>query len=144
MVKVAQRWLVKNSGYLAWIIALLASAISLSLSEVFHLVPCVLCWYQRICMYPQTIIIGVGISRRDRAWPYTALPILAIGWVIALYHTLLQWHIIPDSLAPCQAGISCTTKQINWFGFLTIPFMSWIAFSGIIILTVIYLRSNHE
>ncbi len=142
MLKRAQRLLVENSGYLAWIIALLATAISLSLSEVFHLVPCVLCWYQRICMYPQPVIIGVALARKDKAWPYTALPLLIVGWLIAAYHSLLQWHIIPDSLAPCMTGVSCTTKQINWFGFLTIPFMSWIAFSGIIVLTYIYMRSQ--
>lgn len=144
MLKAAKRALITNSGYLAWIIALLASAISLSLSEVFHLVPCVLCWYQRICMYSLPFIIGIGLSRRDRGWPYTALPLLGIGWIIATFHTLLQWHIIPDKLAPCVAGVSCTTRQINWFGFITIPFMSWISFSGIIVLTVIYMRSKHE
>ena len=144
MFKSARQALVDNSDLLAWIIAVLASAISLSLSEVFHLTPCVLCWYQRICMYPQAVIIGVGYVRKDKNWPLTALPLLAVGWLIASFHTLLQWHIIPETLAPCVTGVSCTTKQINWFGFLTIPFMSWIAFSGIIVLTVIFMRRNHD
>jgi disulfide bond formation protein DsbB len=126
--------------YGAFTVALLATLGSLVMSEAFGLVPCVLCWYQRIFMYPLVIVVGVGILRRDGTWPYTALPLAAIGWLIALYHSLLQWSIIPEKLAPCVEGISCTSKQIDWLGFITIPFMSLVAFTAIIILSVLYLK----
>lgn len=128
------------AGYAAFTVALLATIGSLAMSEAFGLVPCVLCWYQRICMYPLVIIIGVGIARRDRSWPLTVLLLACIGWLIALYHSLLQWNVIPERLAPCVEGVSCITKQVNVLGFVTIPFMSLVAFSIIIALSALYLR----
>src|SRR5581483_4028611 len=95
-----------NMLYILFTVSLLATLISLSLSEVFHLVPCVLCWYQRTCMYPLPVIFGVGIYRKDRDVDLYAQLLAVVGWLIALYHTLLQWKIIPEALAPCQAGIS--------------------------------------
>lgn len=133
-----------NMLYILFGLALASTLISLSLSEIFHLAPCVLCWYQRTMMYPLPIIFGIGIYRKDRDVDLYAWPLAIIGWLVALYHTLLQWSIIPDSIAPCQAGISCTTKQINYFGFMTIPFMSLMAFSGILIGLYIYKRGKHE
>lgn len=126
--------------YVAWAQALIATMGSLFLSEVMLLPPCVLCWYQRILMYPLVVIIGVGILRRDSSWVYTALPLSILGWGIALYHSLLQWKILPENVAPCQAGISCTTLQINLLGFITIPFMSLVAFSVIIVATLLFMK----
>jgi len=115
--------------YLTWVVAILASLISLSLSEIFNLTPCVLCWFQRIFMYPLPFIIGVAIWRKDlKNLAYYVLPLALIGLAIAFYHTLLQWDVIPEAAAPCREGISCTTKQINYFGFITIPFGSFISF----------------
>jgi disulfide bond formation protein DsbB len=129
--------LIANAPYLAFAMALVATLSSLFLSEVRHLPPCVLCWYQRTCMYPLVIILGVGILRGDRRLYQYVLPLAGIGWVIALYHSLLQWEIIPGSLAPCEAGVSCTTVQINWLGFITIPFMSLTAFTVIIMFMIL-------
>lgn len=138
MKKILQNY----SLYAAFTIALLASLISLSLSEIFHLPPCVLCWYQRSMMYAIPFILGVGIYYKDKLVDRYVWPLATIGWVIALYHTLLQWKIIPEYAAPCQAGISCTTVQINYFGFMTIPFGSLVAFSGILISLYLYRRFN--
>ncbi len=113
---------------------------SLYFSEIAKLPPCVLCWYQRICMYPLVIILSVGIWKKDKAVPYMVLPLSIIGFIIAIYHNLLYYNIIPESLAPCTAGISCTTKQLELFGFLTIPLMSLVAFSVINILVLAYLK----
>ncbi len=121
------------SVYIAFAVALIATIVSLYLSEVRHLPPCILCWYQRIAMYPLVIILGVGILRGERGLCQYVLPLAGIGWVIALYHTLIQWKLISDTLSPCIQGVSCTTVQINLFGFITIPFMSLVAFSIIII-----------
>jgi disulfide bond formation protein DsbB len=128
--------------YAAFTQALVATLGSLFLSEILHLPPCILCWYQRACMYPLVIILGIGILRHDRSlWQYV-LPLAAIGWTIALYHSLLQWKIIPDRLAPCAQGVSCTTVQVHLLGFITIPFMSLVAFSIIIGLMVLEWRSE--
>ena len=113
---------------LALVIALLATIISLYLSEAMHLIPCMLCWYQRIVMYPLVIIIAVGIFLNDKKLHFYALPLSFMGLVIAIYHNLLYYHIVSENLLPCSTGISCTTPQLNLFGFLTIPLMSLGAF----------------
>ena len=115
-------------AYAAWIIALVATVGSLFFSEVMDLPPCVLCWYQRIAMYPLVLIIAVGIVLRDSRMKYYALPLSLSGLAIAIYHNLLYYKIIPDSITPCTQGISCTTVQIEWFGFITIPLMALTAF----------------
>ena len=115
--------------YAAWLIALVATVGSLFFSEVMQLPPCVLCWYQRIAMYPLVFIIGVGIILGDRKVKFYALPICLAGLAVAVYHNLLYYGIIPDSITPCTQGISCTSVQIEWLGFITIPLMSLTAFT---------------
>lgn len=132
--------LISYVGYGAFGVALIATLSSLFLSEILHWTPCVLCWYQRVFMYPLVFVIGVGVVQKSKEWPLTALVLAGIGWVIALYHSLLQWGVISESLAPCVEGVSCVTKHFAWFGFVTIPFLSFIAFTGIIVLSVLAWR----
>ena len=117
-----------NLPYAAWIIALLATVGSLFFSEVMQLPPCVLCWYQRIAMYPLVVVIGTGIVMRDRRMKYYALPLALTGLVVSVYHNLLYYGIIPESITPCMQGVSCTSRQIEWLGFITIPLMALTAF----------------
>lgn len=124
--------------FLAWTMALVASVGSLFFSEIMQLPPCVLCWYQRIAMYPLVIIIGVGIISKDGRLKSYALPLSVIGLAIAVYHNLLYYGIIPESITPCQQGISCTSRQIEWFGFITIPLLSLTAFSLITLCLIFY------
>lgn len=114
--------------YLLWILAIVATGGSLFFSEVMELPPCVLCWYQRIAMYPLVVIIAAGIVLGDSKWRWYALPLSLVGLGFAVYHNLLYYHIIPESLAPCMEGISCTSRQIEWLGFITIPLLSLTAF----------------
>lgn len=116
----------------AWIVSLLATMGSLFFSEVMELPPCVLCWYQRICMYPLAVIITVGLATEDRGVSRYAWPLALIGLAVATYHNLLYYHIIPDSITPCATGVSCTERQIEWLGFITIPLLSLTAFVMII------------
>jgi len=125
--------------YLAWFVALVATAGSLFFSEVMQLPPCVLCWYQRIAMYPLVVVIGVGIISRDPRIKSYALPICLAGLAVAIYHNLLYYSLIPDSLTPCTQGISCTSIQIEWLGFITIPLMSLAAFTLINLCLVFYI-----
>lgn len=130
--------------FLSWLLAIVATAGSLFFSEVMLYPPCVLCWYQRICMYPLVLILGLGFLRNERQGAIYALSLVIVGWVIGIYHNLLYYNILPESAAPCVQGISCTTKFIEWFGFVTIPFLSLMSFTLLLILLVTYLRNNHE
>lgn len=124
--------------YIAWTQALVATFGSLYFSEVMKLPPCVLCWYQRILMYPIVLIGAVGIIRRDKALPAYVLPLSIFGWLISIYHNLLYYKIIPESITPCQLGVSCTTRQIEWLGFITIPLLSFVAFTVINVCFILY------
>ena|SRR3989304_5050669 len=128
----------QNILYLAWLQALIATLGSLFFSEVMHFTPCVLCWYQRICMYPLVAILGVGILGKDKNIYKYVLPLSIIGWLIAGYHNLIYYRILPEAIAPCIVGVSCTTKFFAWFGFITIPLLSWIAFTVISICMLMY------
>lgn len=124
--------------YAAWLLALLSVAGSLFFSEVMDLPPCVLCWYQRIAMYPLVLIIGVGIAVKDASWKKYALPLALAGLAIAVYHNLIYYGIIPESLTPCTQGVSCSERQIEWFGFITIPMMGLASFLLISVFIFIY------
>jgi disulfide bond formation protein DsbB len=118
----------------AWFVACVATLGSLFFSEVMLYPPCVLCWYQRICMYPLVLILLVGLFPVSKAVIKFSMPLALVGWLISVYHNLLYYNILPESAAPCVLGISCTTVQIQWLGFITIPFLSLFAFSSILIL----------
>src|SRR3990167_6904358 len=118
----------QNILYMALIQAIIATLGSLYFSEIRHFTPCVLCWYQRILMYPLTIIITVGILMKDKDLYQYVLPLSILGTIVALYHVLLQKGILPEAVAPCTLGASCTTKFVGYFGFMTIPVMSLTAF----------------
>ena len=130
----------KNLAQLILVQSLIATLTSLFFSEILRLPPCILCWYQRIFMYPIVAISAVSILKKDKNLPFFVLPLSLIGTVIAFYHNLLYYKIIPESLNPCTLGISCTSKQIEVFGFITIPFMSLSAFIVIDLLAIFYLR----
>ncbi len=129
--------------YAAWTIALAAMVGSLFFSEVMELPPCVLCWYQRIAMYPLVVIIAVGIVTRDPLWKWYAMPLTLIGFGLAVYHNLLYYHIIPESITPCMEGVSCTSVQLEWLGFITIPFLSLASFIAMTVILLIYRPNKH-
>lgn len=114
--------------FTAWVIAVVATAGSLFFSEVMHLPPCVLCWYQRIAMYPLSFIFLVGLFPLDRKALRFAWPLVISGLLISIYHNLLYYNVLSESMAPCKQGVSCTTVHIQWLGFITIPLLSLCAF----------------
>ena len=132
----------KYLPHLAWLQATVAMLGSLYYSEVMKLPPCVLCWYQRILMYPLVLILLVGILRKDKQVVTYVLPLSIGGFLIAVYHNLLYYNILPESIKPCALGISCTTRYVEWFGFVTIPLQSLIAFTVISLCAIIYWRAN--
>lgn len=126
--------------FLSWVISMIATVGSLFFSEVMLLPPCILCWYQRICMYPLIVIFLMGLFPYDRSALRFSVPLITIGSLISIYHNLLYYKILPESASPCVQGISCTTVQLEWLGFITIPLLSLIAFGILLILTTIQLR----
>jgi disulfide bond formation protein DsbB len=129
---------------IALVQAIIAMLGSLYFSEIEHYIPCVLCWYQRICMYPLVPIILVGLWENNPGIYKYVLPLGLVGWGIAFYHNLLYYNFIPESVYSCTNGISCTTKYIEWFGFVTIPLLSLVAFTVIIISMIFYARSKDQ
>jgi disulfide bond formation protein DsbB len=124
--------------YLAWVIALVSTVGSLFFSEVMGLPPCVLCWYQRIAIYPLILIVGTGIIMRDGRMKYYALPLCLAGLFVSAYHNLLYYGVIPESITPCAQGVPCTERQIEWLGFVTIPLMGLAAFVGLSLCLLFY------
>lgn len=126
----------RYSLYIALLAAWIAMLGSLYFSQVQGYIPCELCWYQRILMYPLTAVLAIGLLRKDENLPFLVLPLSSFGFLVALYHYLLEkTDIFPAH--ECSAGVSCTTTWINWFGFITIPFLSLVAFTIITLMTVI-------
>ena len=136
-----QDWMLLFS---AWSITAVATAGSLFFSYVMDFAPCVLCWYQRIFLFPLVIVLARGLFPLDRAVVRYALPLAALGWLVAGYHNLVYAGIIPESLQPCTQGVSCTEEYIELFGFLSIPLLSWLAFTTLTGILYAVHRRNPE
>ncbi len=123
--------------YGALLVAWVAMLGSLYFSEVRHFVPCTLCWYQRILMYPLALLIGVGLLRQDRHLPSLVLPFTIIGQGVSTYHYLIQKTTIFGAPTACSTGVPCSAIYINWLGFITIPFLAMMAFMLITLCCVV-------
>ncbi len=136
------RALIRNHGLtFAFIVSLVATGGSLFLSEVMGYMPCQLCWFQRIFMYPLVLLLGRAAIRDDRAMAGYALPLSIIGGLISAYHYAEQKVPGLAEIAPCKAGIPCNTDYLDWFGVITIPLMALVAF---ILITVFLAMSRRE
>lgn len=133
-----------NYLYLAWLNVTVAVAGSMFFSEVLNFPPCNLCWYQRMCMFPLVIILGIGIYKNIKQSIIFAAPFAALGWLISVYHNLLYYKFIQPTITPCSTGISCTEKQLEIFGFVTIPLLSLLAFTVTSILLISYYLNEYK
>lgn len=115
-------------GWLAFIVAAVAMLGSLYYSEVAGFLPCRLCWYQRILMYPLVSITLVGALRRDDYLPGYVLPLSILGMCVSTYHYLMEKGVVPASTT-CSADVPCNITYVNYFGFITIAFMALVAFT---------------
>ncbi|UPT63401.1 MAG: disulfide bond formation protein B [Hyphomonadaceae bacterium JAD_PAG50586_4] len=140
----------KNSGQprtwwlllAAWLVALSATLGALFIGEVMGQTPCLLCWYQRIFMFPLALILLIACVKEDaEIWRY-ALPLALLGFGFALYHSLLYGGIIAEPIVQCGAGPSCSSASMSLFGWLPIPFLSLIAFSATSILLFLARRRS--
>ena len=127
--------------FLCWLLVSVSATISVFFSSVLEYEPCVLCWYQRICLFPLIFIFAAGLFPTfDKSVIKYALPLTIVGGLIAFYHTLLYAGIIPESIQPCSKGVSCTEKYFELFGFVSIPMLSFFAFSALVTLLIILKR----
>ncbi len=121
----------------AWGIAAGSALGSIFFSHVMAFAPCVLCWYQRICLFPLVVILARGLFPFDATAVKYALPLAVLGWGVALYHNLLYSGVISKDLQPCTQGVSCTEEYIEFFGFVSIPLLSLLCFTLIAALLII-------
>lgn len=130
--------------YLAWVVSLAATLGSLYFSEILGYEPCKLCWLQRICMYPQALLLGMAVYKSDRRMAAYLFPLSIIGGSISLYHFAEQKIPALAKLLPCTVGVPCNEDYINWLGFITIPFLALIAFSLMTVFLYLEKRSLKE
>jgi disulfide bond formation protein DsbB len=133
-----------NILFLCWLLVSVSALGSLFFSYVMEFAPCVLCWYQRIFLFPLVLILAIGLFPFDKKVVKYALPLAIAGWLTAVYHNLLYAGIIPESIQPCSKGVSCTEEYINLFGFLSIPMLSLLSFSTIVTLLIILYRRTSK
>lgn len=135
---------VENHGlWLAWAIAAIATAGSLYYSEIAHFVPCKLCWFQRIAMYPLSVILLIAAWRRDHGIRIYVTPVVVIGALISIYHYLIERFPSWSGTASCDPTAPCTTVWVWEFGFISIPFMALSGFAAIAVLMYL-MPSGHK
>ena len=124
---------------LAWVVATVATIGSLYFSEIEGYIPCNFCWYQRILMYPLVIILGIATARKDFNQIIYVLPISIIGMGISSFHYAIQKTDWFEHTGNACGIVPCDAQYINWLGFITIPFLAFIAFT-LITLILIFTR----
>ncbi|MCM3782206.1 disulfide oxidoreductase [Neobacillus mesonae] len=119
---------------------------SLYFSEIKGYTPCDLCWYQRIFMYPLTIILAIACYHRDSKVTRYVLPLSIIGGSISLFHILYQrFHTFFEDHSIVACGPTpCATNYFVWLGFITIPVMAFVAFILITLLLWRLPKSEEE
>ena len=131
-----ERWARVRDGvtpfalHVAWIVAVLATFGSLFLQYVEHFDPCQFCWFQRICMYPLSILTLFLAFHGDHRAARYLLPLPVVGAGVSIYHLLIENKVISEP-AQClisAPGTGCGTKWINEFGYMTIPTLALTAF----------------
>ena len=130
--------------FVAWLIASASTLGALFFGEVMKLPPCSLCWYQRIFMFPMMLILPFGLFPFDRNVVRSLLPLAGFGMLLAVVHVLLVEGIIPERIAPCRQGVPCSETVIEWFGFVTIPLLSFLAFAAIVVLMSLSLSRSSK
>jgi disulfide bond formation protein DsbB len=119
--------------YFAWLVSVIATLGSLYFSEIRGYIPCDLCWFQRIFMYPLVLILGIGTFQSDMSVKKFVLPMSILGGTISFFHYLEQKVPGFGGIRPCVSGVPCSSEYINWLGFITIPFLALTAFTLITI-----------
>ncbi|MBS4210734.1 disulfide oxidoreductase [Bacillus sp. FJAT-50079] len=134
----------ENMLLFAWVISLVATLGSLYFSEIRQYIPCELCWYQRIFMYPIVLILGIAVVKKQYNAALYSAAFSGIGMFISLYHYAIQKLPAFAKSVPACGLVPCNGQYINWLGFITIPFLALVAFILIFITNVIILKRLEE
>lgn len=126
------------------VVSLIAILGSLYFSEVKGYIPCTLCWYQRIFMYPIFLIASIGLFKKNSQMALTTGIFAVIGGMLSIYHYGIQKLRFLQDSAPSCGNVPCTGEYINYFGFITIPFLALTAFLLIAITSFIVLKWQKE
>ena len=129
--------------WLAWAVAAVATVGSLIYSEVIGFNPCRLCWFQRIAMYPMSVILLVGALRKEVAARFYALPLAVIGLGISIWHYLVQVYPGLEG-GSCDPIAPCSSRYVEVFGFISIPFMAGAGFTLIAVLLLVSVKAPKE
>ncbi|ERN54527.1 disulfide oxidoreductase [Alkalihalophilus marmarensis] len=135
---------IENILIVAWLTSFTAMLGSLYFSVVRQFEPCSLCWYQRILMYPIVIILLIGIIRRDTTAAIYSFVFSIIGILVSSYHYANQKLPFLQDAVPSCGRVPCSGQYINWFGFVTIPFLALTAFTIIAVCSLIIIRNTKE
>ena len=133
-----------NLLVLAWLIAAAATASALFIGEVMGMTPCVLCWYQRIFMFPLAVVLGMACYSDDRRGAIYGLVLALGGVMVAGYHTILIAGIVSKAWIPCGSGVSCTEQKLEILNGLQIPWLSLTAFLAITLLLFVYIKRTSK
>lgn len=136
-----KRWMLLFS---AWLVAIGATLGALFLGEVMGMTPCVLCWYQRIAMFPLALILGLAAYAEDHRGAVYALPLTLTGLGISAYHSLLVLGVVPKTWVPCGPAASCADQPLVILDSLQIPWLSLLAFALIAGLLFSYLKKSTQ
>ncbi|MDB5204716.1 MAG: thiol-disulfide oxidoreductase-like protein [Candidatus Taylorbacteria bacterium] len=133
-----------NGFKLTFLVALISTCGSLFYSDVLGYEPCKFCWFQRIFMYPQALILGLALWRKEWNLYFYSIVMSVIGGLIALNHYILQ--MTGSSIIPCSAvgqSVSCSKVFVVHLGYITIPFM---ALSGFVLMTLamVFYKQTYE
>lgn len=134
----------ENQLIFMWTVALIATLGSLYYSEVKGFIPCTMCWYQRIFMYPIVLIGLIALIQKNAKIALTTAAFSFIGGCLALYHYGIQKLPFLQESAPTCGGVSCTGQYVNYLGFITIPLLAFIAFAFIFIISLVLLKETKE
>lgn len=129
--------------FAAWLVATVSTLGALFFGEVMKVPTCVLCWYQRICMFPLAIILPLGLFPFDARIVRYAFPLAVGGAGFALFHVLLVAGYIPEDVQPCTRGVPCSETYFELFGFITIPLLALAGFATVVaLLGAAYLQAE--
>ena len=135
----------KYSLFFAWVVTLIATLGSLYAGEVLQWAPCSLCWYQRVCLFPMAIILGMATYRRDDAIALYLIPQTIIGLLFAIYQYIYP-YILPYVSAPklCTLDIDCSYNYFEFFGFITLPLLSALSFVLILLFLMKSIKNKNQ
>ena len=130
---------------MAWVVAVIATLGALFIGEILEKIPCNMCWYQRIFMFPLAVILGIATYRSDfEIWRY-ALPLSFSGLATAIFHSLLFFKILPEKVKPCMAsGPSCSGAEMMIWGYLPLPLLSVAAFAVISLALILLIKRTSK